>query len=332
METSLGTFGRVRVRRRAWEAERGEIARRLAHEHGADRASASSHHSGRLVGSTNSKEFDRSREMPPFALLRGASGRCAPRWRAARPAGRARAPGTPLCPEPAPGPGRPGPNVREVVHQEAAEHYLAPVRRTREDDLRLPSLRLRCLPPPLTARLRLASAAASCERGCDRDTIEGLVRSEGLDIEDCIAATFATMSKGPSMPPSACTPTSGKRSSERWEDSRFCDTCIRARLRARRHLSRASRAVSGNLRASAARHRSRDSARCEGDSAHDRARCPRSQRGSRGKQARQAGRHARDITHVARGPSPAASSATGTEVGTKGSSDRTLRGHGGRDL
>jgi hypothetical protein len=45
----------------------------------ADRASASSHHYGRLAGFTNQKEVHRTREgLQPFALLRGVSGRSAP--------------------------------------------------------------------------------------------------------------------------------------------------------------------------------------------------------------------------------------------------------------
>jgi hypothetical protein len=69
----------VRVPRRATELERGEIARRLAREYEADRASASPLHYGRLAGFTNQKEIHRSREgLQPFALLRSANGREAP--------------------------------------------------------------------------------------------------------------------------------------------------------------------------------------------------------------------------------------------------------------
>jgi hypothetical protein len=173
VETSPGNFQAwVRVPSRAPEVERGEIARRLAHEYEADRASASSHHYGRLAGFTNQKETHRTREgLQPFALLRGASGRSAPDGelllrqaeRAIRERSRART--RSLERE------SPTRTPTRAVQQEAAELYrrrFAELRRT-VDDL---------------SRCDFGASLHLVRRGYDRDTIEWSVRSESPDIGD----------------------------------------------------------------------------------------------------------------------------------------------------
>jgi hypothetical protein len=173
VETSRGNFQAwVRVPSRAPGAERGEIARRLAHEYGADRASASSHHYGRLAGFTNQKESHRSREgLQPFALLRGASGRSAPDGelllrqaeRALRERSRARSRGL----------GREAPTrtPTKAIEQEAAQLYqrrFAELRRGIGD----------------LSRCDFGASLHLVRRGYDRDTIERAMRATSPEIEE----------------------------------------------------------------------------------------------------------------------------------------------------
>jgi hypothetical protein len=178
IETSPGNFQAwVRVPSRASALERGVIARRLAREYEADRASASPQQYGRLAGFTNRKEQHRSREgLQPFALLRSASGRPAPDGelllrqaeRALRERERERARGRARGIA-APALGR-SPAPRET-QREVVELYRSAMEELRERT-------------PDVSRCDFAAAVRLLTRGCEPALIRQAMREASPDLEE----------------------------------------------------------------------------------------------------------------------------------------------------
>jgi hypothetical protein len=163
----------IRVGREAPAAALGRIARRLAEEYDADPDAASAHRYGRLAGFTNRSTEDRTTEgLPPFALLRGASGRVAPDGRA-------------LLREATLAIGRPDPSVEQGRGQDD----VAPPRGrggSREEAIELYRQEHAKLVRRTAdvSRCDFGAAVRLAERGFDRETIAHAIRSGSPRLEE----------------------------------------------------------------------------------------------------------------------------------------------------
>jgi hypothetical protein len=188
--------------------------------------------------------------------------------------------------QPQPGPRGPDPGARQGPATGSGRALSAPVHGAEEHHRRPQSLRLRCLPAPGSAAATTATRSS------------GRCAPQAPTSRSASAATSATTCTGPSMPPSGSTTASAKRWSARWASSGPTTSAYAGNpARGDPVVSPASREIARHRRSDPARPRRRDSARRGGvQRAHDRARSPRGQPGSRGAHAR-AGRPPRPRHH-----------------------------------